>query len=172
MPLVSFKIIRSMKVKFLSFLLVLFVTGTLVSQPKTLKFDMKYRIDKIDNVVVSDSLHHKMGLASGTGVALLSDGSSATVSIYFIYDYTGGNGSFTEYDILTFPDGSTLTVQAIGQTMGSFQGKDPLFSATVSVIGGTGKYDGYSGDGSMTGNRQEALKDGATVKLSFTVNLK
>ncbi len=147
-------------------------SGSIYAQPKTLKFDMRYQVSKNDVAIVNDSLHHRMGLATGTGNALFADGTNAAVSVYFVYDYTSGNGSFIEYDILTFPDNSTITVQSLGQSMGSFQGKDPLFSATVTVIGGTGIYDGYTGDGSMTGNRQEALKDGVTVKLSFTVKLK
>ena len=100
------------------------------------------------------------------------DGTNASVKVFFVYDYTGGNGNFTEYDVLTFADSSTITVQAIGQSMGSFRGKDPLFSAVVTVIGGTGVYDSITGDGSMTGNRSEALKDGVQVKLSFTINIK
>ncbi len=133
---------------------------------------MKYQVTKNNSFVVNDSLHHKMGVATGTGNALFADGTNAAVTVYFIYDYTGGNGNFTEYDVLTFSDSSTITIQAVGQSMGSFRGKDPLFSATVTVAGGTGAYDGVTGEGSMTGNRQEALKDGVTVKLSFTVNIR
>lgn len=151
---------------------ILFFSGILCSQTKTLKFDMKYQIQKNNFVIVNDSTHHRMGLATGTGNALFSDGTNAGVSVYFIYDYTGGNGNFAEYDVLTFADSSTITIQSIGQSMGSVQGKDPLFSAIVTVIGGTGAYNGYTGEGSMTGNRQEALKDGVQVKLSFNVTLK
>jgi hypothetical protein len=162
-----------MKLKIgLVLVLLTFVFNYLSAQPRTLKFDMKYQVQKNDVVIVNDSTHHRMGLATGTGNALFADGTNAGVRVFFIYDYTSGNGNFTEYDVLTFADSSTITVQAVGQSMGSVRGKDPLFSAVVSVIGGTGVYDGVTGDGSMTGNRQEALKDGVTVKLSFTVNLK
>ncbi len=152
--------------------LIAFAFNYLSAQPRTLKFDMKYQVQKNDMVIVNDSTHHRMGLATGTGNALLADGTNAGVRVFFIYDYISGNGNFTEYDVLTFPDSSTITVQSVGQSMGSFRGKDPLFSAVVTVIAGTGVYDGLTGDGSMTGNRQEALKDGVVVKLSFTVNLK
>ena len=162
-----------MKIKIGLILFILVISfNYLAAQSKTLKFDMRYQVSKNDVAIVNDSLHHRMGLATGSGNALFADGTNAAVSVFFVYDYTSGNGSFIEYDILTFPDNSTITVQSLGQSMGSFQGKDPLFSATVSVIGGTGSYNGAAGDGSMTGNRQEALKDGVTVKLSFTINLK
>ena len=155
-----------------TFLLFLVFTAAVFAQTRTLKFDMRYQIQKNDFAIVNDSLHHRMGLATGTGNALFNDGTNASVNVIFIYDYTGGNGNFTEYDVLTFPDSSTITVQSIGQSMGSFRGKDPLFSAVVTVVGGTGVYDDVKGDGSMTGNRSEALKDGVQVKLSFTVNIK
>jgi hypothetical protein len=162
-----------MKTK-LSFLFVLLLVSAniLNAQPNTLKFDMKYQVQKNDFVIVNDSLHHRMGLATGSGNALLLDGSNASVKVYFIYDYTGGNGNFAEYDVLMFQDSSTITLQSLGQSIGSVKGKDPLFSAVVTVTGGTGVYDGVTGDGSMSGNRDEALKDGVVVKLSFTVNLK
>ncbi len=154
---------------FLIFLLGVCYAG---SQSKTLKFDMRYQVQRNDHVFVNDSLHHIMGLATGSGNALFADGTNAAVAVFFVYDYTGGNGNFTEYDILTFKDGSTLTIQSAGQSMGSYKGKDPLFSAIVAVTGGTGMYDGAAGDGSMTGNRQEALNEGVTVKLSFNLKLK
>ena len=162
-----------MNKKYLSIIPVfLLLTAVVFAQPKTLKFDMKYQVQKNNFAIVNDSLHHRMGMATGVGNALFLDGTNASVDVYFIYDYFGGNGNFTEYDVLTFADSSSITIQSLGQSMGSFKGKDPLFSAVVTVIGGTRAYDGVTGDGSMTGNRSDALKDGVQVKLSFTVNLK
>ena len=162
-----------MNIKFglIIFVLIILV-NVLDAQPKNLKFDMRYQIKRNDFVIVNDSTHHRMGMATGNGNALMADGTNASVSVYFVYDYISGNGNFIEYDVLTFPDNSTLTVQSVGQSIGSFKGKDPLFSASVLIIGGTGNYDGATGDGSMTGNRQEALNEGVVVKLSFTVKLK
>jgi hypothetical protein len=142
------------------------------AQQKNLKFDMKYQILTNDFLVVSDSLDHKIGSASGSGSASMKDGTTAGVKVFFIYDYTSGNGYFTEYYVLTFPDSSKMTIQAQGKSMGSVKGEDPLFTADVTVTDGTGIYAGVQGSGNMTGNRRDELKQGTIVKLSFTIKLK
>jgi hypothetical protein len=133
---------------------------------------MKYGITNNDYILVNDTNDHRIGKASGEGSVLFGDGVNAKVKVYFVYDYVRGNGNFTEYYDISFIDGSTLTVQAVGQAVGSSNGIAPLFTGSVSITGGSGKYEGVYGEGSMTGNRNEALNDGATVKLSFTINLK
>ncbi len=154
------------------FLLSLAAAAASFSQSKNLKIDMRYQILSNDFLIVNDSLDHKIGSASGSGSASMKDGTTAGVKVYFIYDYTSGNGFFTEYYVLTFPDSSKMTIQAQGKSMGSVEGKEPLFSADVSVIDGTGIYAGTQGSGSMTGNRRDELKSGTIVKLSFNINLK
>jgi hypothetical protein len=157
------------------FLLLYFSFGLTVylsSQPKDLKFDMKYQITSNDFLVVNDTLNHKIGKAEGSGSAAFSDESDASVKVYFIYDYTNGNGDFIEYYNLTFKDGSTLTVKAKGRSLGSTDESMPLFQADVSVTGGTGIYEGAKGTGSMSGNRKNILESGSTVKLSFLIRLK
>lgn len=153
-------------------LLSLLSVGISSAQQKNLKFDMKYQILTNDFLVVNDSLDHKMGVASGSGSVSMKDGTTAGVKVFFNYDYTSGNGYFTEYYILTFADSSKMTIQAQGKSMGSVEGKDPLFTADVSVTDGTGIYAGAQGSGSMTGNRRDELKQGTVVKLSFNIRLK
>jgi hypothetical protein len=153
-------------------LLNLLIVNFSSAQQRSLKFDMKYQVISNNFLIVNDSLDHKMGSAAGSGIAMMRDGTNAEVKIFFIYDYTSGNGNFTEYYILTFPDGSKITIGVQGKSMGSVEGKDPLFSGTVNVIGGTGIYDGAQGYGSMTGNRRDELKSGTVVKLSFDITLK
>jgi hypothetical protein len=142
------------------------------AQQKEIKFDMKYQIISNDYLVINDMTNHKIGKAAGVGSALMKDGSSAEVKVYFIYDYQNGNGDFTEYYCLTFPDNSTFTLQAKGKSIGSTDESQPLFTAVVTVTGGSGTYKDVQGTGSMTGNRRSTLEPGATVKLSFTINKK
>ncbi len=156
---------------FLLFFLIGLISG-LFSQTKDLKFDMKYQITSNDFLVVNDTLNHKMGKAEGSGSAAFSDGSDAIVKVYFIYDYKNGNGDFIEYYNLTFKDGSSLIVKAKGRSLGSTDESMPLFTADVSVTGGTGVYEGARGTGSMSGNRKNILESGSTVKLSFLIQLK
>jgi hypothetical protein len=155
----------------LIFVLTLILCSNLFPQTKELRFDMKYQIISNDFLVVNDTLNHKIGKAAGVGSAALKDGSSAEVKVFFIYDYTNGNGDFIEYYNLTFKDGSTLTVKAKGRSLGSFDGSMPLFQADVTVTGGTGVYAGARGTGVMSGNRQNILESGSTVKLSFVVQI-
>ena len=159
-----------MKIK----IIILFIAACMIcfSQSRTLKFEMKYGITSNDYILVNDTNDHRIGKASGEGTVLFNDGTNAKVKVYFVYDYIKGNGNFTEYYDISFSDGSTLTVQAVGQSVGSSDGLTPLFTGNVSITGGNGKYEGIHGEGTMTGNRNEALNDGATVKLSFTINLK
>jgi hypothetical protein len=133
---------------------------------------MKYGITSNNYISVNDTNDHRIGKATGEGSVLFSDGTNAKVSVYFIYDYLKGNGDFTEYYDINLNDGSSLTVQAKGQSVGSSNGIAPLFTGNVTITGGSGKFEGVYGEGTMTGNRNEALIDGATVKLSFTIYVK
>jgi len=139
------------------------------SQTKELKFDMKYQIISNDFLIINDSLNHKIGKAAGTGSALFKDGTNAEVRIFFIYDYVKGNGDFIEYYLLTFPDESTLTIQAKGRSFGSTDESMPLFTAQVIIAGGTGAYANFKGTGGMSGNRKNILESGSIVKLSFDI---
>jgi hypothetical protein len=151
----------------ISFCALLCING--FSQPKDLKFDMKYQIISNDFLVINDSLNHKIGKAAGIGSAAFKDGSNAEVKIFFVYDYVNGNGDFIEYYLLTFPDKSTLTIQAKGRSFGSSDESMPLFTAQVNVTGGSGVYEHFKGTGGMSGNRKNILDSGSIVKLSFDI---
>gem|GEM_PF-2218683 len=169
----SFKKRIYMKIEIILLLLLgLLISNFSYAQQKNLKLDMKYQILSNNFQVVSDSLDHKIGRAIGSGSAMLKDQATAEVKVFFIYDYFDGNGFFTEYYILTFADGSKITIKAEGKSTGSIKEKDPLFAAKVTVTGGTGIYQGSQGYGSMTGNRREELTSGTIVKLSFDITLK
>jgi hypothetical protein len=158
-----------MKKLILFLLFAVMLTGNVFSQLRELKFDMKYQIISNDFLIINDTLDHKIGKAAGVGSAAFKDGSSAQVKVFFIYDYIKGNGDFIEYYDLTFLDGSTLTIRAKGRSFGSTDESMPLFTAQVNLTGGTGIYAGYSGTGSMSGNRKNILDNGAVVKLSFDI---
>ncbi|MGA2669172.1 MAG: hypothetical protein ABSF32_09690 [Ignavibacteria bacterium] len=130
---------------------------------------MKYQIISNDFLIINDTLNHKIGKAAGTGSAAFKDGSNADVRIFFIYDYVNGNGDFIEYYLLTFPDKSTLTIQAKGRSFGSSDESMPLFTAQVNVTGGSGVYAQFKGTGGMSGNRKNILDSGSIVKLSFDI---
>lgn len=153
-------------------LTILFAAISIYSQGKELKFDMKYQINNNDFTIINDSSDHKIGKATGNGSAMIKDGGSSEVKVYFIYDYIKGNGDFIEYYYMTFQDGSTLTIRAKGRSFGSTDESMLLFNAQVQITGGTGTYANISGSGSFSGNRKDALENGAIVKLSFNITTK
>jgi len=167
-PKIKEKIMK--KIIFLFYLTLSFCLN-LSAQTKDLKFEMKYQIYSNDYLIVTDTINHKVGKAAGTGSVLFDDGSTALVKVFFIYDYINGNGDFIEYYCLTFPDSSTLTLQAKGKSFGSSDESMPLFTAQVNVTGCSGIYAGYKGSGNFTGNRRNVLENGSIVKLSFDISL-
>lgn len=137
-------------------------------QRTNLKFSVKYQITQSSYIDVPDTVNHRLGTAIGTGVALFGDSLSVPVKSYFIYDYIDGNGSFTDYYVFTFPDGSSFTVQAQGVAQGSGpNGGNPLFQANTSVTSGTGEFLNFRAVGTMSGNRNSMVENSALVKLSF-----
>jgi len=137
-------------------------------QRTNLKFSLKYQITQSSYIEVPDTVNHKMGTAIGTGVAMFGDSTSIPVKSYFIYDYVDGNGSFTDYYVFTFPDGSSFTIQAQGVSQGAGpNSENPLFQATTQVTGGTGQFTGLRMTGVMSGNRNSMVENSALVRLSF-----
>lgn len=157
-----------MKAKFYSFIIFLILNSCLLyPQDNTMRFDLKYEVKTNVFEVIPDVPNHKIGLASGTGSAMLKDGQSALVSSVFNYDYINGSGEFDEYYTLTFQDGSSLIIEAQGKSTDLAVEGSPIFNATVEITGGTGIYSGIKGSGKFTGTRNEVLETGAMIKLSF-----
>ena len=159
----------------MKFIILVLIFGSIsfnaFAQQNSLKLDLKYEITKNDFITVNDTTNHVLGFAEGSGSVIFNDGKQGTVSVYFVYDYLFGNGDFTEYyDIIRNDDGSKLTLQAKGKSVGSSNGYAPLFTGSVIITGGNGVYEGLYGEGSCTGNRNESLTDGAKVKMSFTIS--
>jgi len=68
----------------------------------------------------------------------------------------------------TYADGSTLAVSMQGLARAGTDASTS-FTATLGVVGGTGKYAGATGSGTFTGSRTTAL--GGKVSATFDVEL-
>jgi len=135
------------------------------AQTNKLRFGLKYQIKSLNYEIVDDIPNHKMGVSHGVGIAYMKDGSQANVNIYFVFDYTDGNGNFIENYVVQINEISKITIKAEGTSFGSAD--DPMFNANVTIMNGTGEYDGIKGKGKMSGNRRSQLDDKATVNLTF-----
>lgn len=159
--------------KYFTLFLLFFLGSSVYSQTYqlhqlSLKFSLKYQITQSSYIEVPDVPNHRLGTAIGTGVALFNDSLSVPVKSYFTYDYVEGNGSFTDYYVFTFDNGSTFTIQAQGVAQGAGpNSSNPLFQANTIVTAGTGDFINFKGAGIMTGNRNSMVENSAVVKLSF-----
>jgi hypothetical protein len=133
-----------------------------------LKFSLKYQITQNSFIEVPDTVNHRLGTATGTGVALFNDSISVPFKSYFTYDYYNGNGNFVDYYYFMFPNGSSFTVQAYGIAQGAAaDGSSPLFQAKTAVTYGIGDFQNFYAEGVMSGNRNYMVESNSTVRLSF-----
>jgi len=159
--------------KYFTLFILFFSVSSVFSQTNqyqvlNLKFSLKYQITQSSFIEVPDVPNHRLGTAIGTGVALFNDSLSVPVKSYFTYDYIEGNGSFTDYYVFTFENGSTFTVQAQGIAQGAGpNASNPLFQANTIVTAGTGDFVNFRAAGIMSGNRNSMVENSAVVKLSF-----
>lgn len=96
---------------------------------------------------------------------------SATMDFLGDVDYVDGSGPFGGFVTITHRNGTQLAWRVFGEAV-SPPGpgtKDATFTGTVRVIGGSGRFTGATGVGSMTGSRSASL--GGAVTLTFTVTV-
>jgi hypothetical protein len=100
---------------------------------------------------------------------IFPDDAIATAYFTATTDYTNGAGAFTLYPILTLDDGSVLWLKSVGTAI--IDGTKTQFVGTVTVLGGTGRFDGIAGDGALTGTRYTPLSVGADLVSDYTVRI-
>lgn len=97
---------------------------------------------------------------------------TADVDFLGSVDYREGTGPFNGFVTVTRADGTTLAFSVSGwsTTPPSETGtSDARFRGTLTVIGGTGAFEGARGTGTMRGVRRAAL--GSPVRLVFEVTV-
>jgi len=96
------------------------------------------------------------------------DGQPAATDLQGSVWYVNGNGPFTGFLTITTQDGSTLGFAMNGQAVVDAAGVT-MFTADLTVIGGTKKYANATGSGSWTGKREGAI--GTPVTFRGTIDL-
>jgi len=118
---------------------------------------------------IPDKQGHRASLVKFVGLALLPDQVGTS---YFISqtDYVNGEGSFSVYNNLTLSDGSVLWFKSEGKT--TMKGTTSAFDGKVTVLpGGTGRFAGVKGEGTVTGARPDQLVEGANLYNDVTINI-
>ena len=101
-----------------------------------------------------------MGSASVSGGAV-------DVEMIGNVDYTNGTGPFFGFVTFTWPDGSILSTTMDGGAQPASDGATS-FAASLTVIGGTGRYANATGSGSFRGSRTGVV--GSPVTSTFVLN--
>jgi hypothetical protein len=137
---------------------------------ETLKFRQFMHATSAQSLDVGDVDGHAMSLARFTGLVSLPDGSVGTAYFTATTDYTKGAGTFSVYQNLTLDDGSVLWYRTAGTA--TVEGTKTLFTGTITVLGGKGRFEGAKGDGTLTGTRLNPLVVGAVLYVDCTINMK
>jgi hypothetical protein len=106
-----------------------------------------------------------------SGLASFPDGSVGTITNTFTTDYIKGSGTNLAYFNLSLKDGSVLSYRVTGTA--KLEGTTTVLpDAPVSVLRGTGRFEGAKGDGTSGGARVTPLAAGAEVYVDEVINVK
>ena len=133
-------------------LIALFVisVGLLCSVPQaiaeTLSFKSFLHVTQSQNVQIGDVGNHWVALVVREGAAALETGEMAWAKGVLTFDVIDGGGPWTLYTILTFQDGSTITIlsKGISEKHGA-SGHSPESKRVAEIIKGTGRFEGIKG---------------------------
>ncbi len=127
---------------------------------------------KSETIEVGDVPGHILGVAQQTGLMFYSTGEIAKKTATINTDLLKGTGTFYEYSVITDQDGSTLFIKGGGTATPMDDGKKYVIEGKFECTGGTGKYDGFKGTGTLKGARIGDIKTGADSYYDFTMNCK
>lgn len=148
-----------------------FWAGSIARADEALKFRVVMHATSIQSQEVGDVDGHTLGLARYSGLASFADGSVGTANFTATTDYIKGSGTYSVYYGLTLKDGSALWYKSTGAA--KLDGTITMFpEAPVSVLRGTGRFEGARGDGTLTGARLTPLAVGAELYADVVINVK
>jgi hypothetical protein len=139
------------------------------ARAETLKFRQVLHVASVQSQDVGDVDGHAVSVVRLTGLASFPDGGVAPVYFTALTDYTNGAGPFSVYQNLTLNDGSVLWYKTDGTA--KMDGAITLFTGTLTVLGGKGRFQGAKGDGTVVGARLNPLNVGAFLYLDTTINI-
>lgn len=154
--------------KTILFLIVLICSVTSFAQDKNLDIKIKYKLTRFESFSIDDKPGHILATSEGTGTAEINT-ETAKLKSTFNTDYVKGTGDFLVYYTLTAEDNSMLVLKGTGKTTNNngiynFNGK-------VIVESGTGKFETYTGSGTLTGSRKSNIERGSEAEIEILIKL-
>ena len=147
------------------------VNWSIAKADEVLKFRVVMHATSIQSREVGDVDGHALGLAHYSGLASFGDGSVGSANFTATTDYVKGSGTYSVYYNVTLKDGSSLWYKSIGPA--KLDGTTTIFpEASVSVLRGTGRFEGARGDGTSIGARLTPLAVGAELYADVVINVK
>jgi hypothetical protein len=126
----------------------------------------------VETKEVGDVPGHITGVAESCGLIFFSKGPAsgeiATTMATTHFDIVNGKGTNTSERVITYPDGSTLSLKVIGTQTPVDGGKRTAFEGSYEFTGGTGRYEGKEGKGTYKGERIGSPKTGGDAYFDFT----
>jgi hypothetical protein len=148
-----------------------FLATTIAKADEVLKFRLVTHATSVQSHDVGDVEGHALGLARQSGLVFFSDGSVGTTYFTATNDYTKGTGTFLGYYNVIHKDGSVLWFKGTGSAKSD--GATTVFpDVQVTVLRGTGRFEGVKGDGTFTGLRVTPLSVGADLYHDIVINMK
>ena len=137
---------------------------------ETLKLRTIAHATSVQSQDVGDVDGHLISVGRFAGLASFPDGAIGTTYFVFVTDYIKGSGTFSTHNNLTLNEGSVLWYKVNGTT--KVEQAISRSEGTVTVLGGTGKYEGAKGDGTLTGVRVPGLATGVDRYDDLVINIR
>jgi hypothetical protein len=143
-----------------------------VRADEMLKFRLVMHITGVQSQEVADIEGHAMSVVKFSGLASFPDGALGTASLTATTDYIKGSGTYINYVTVNLKDGSTISYKTTNGPA-KVDGSMTLFPDTpVTIVRGTGRFEGAKGDGSTNGARMTPLASGAELYIDAVLNVK
>lgn len=138
---------------------------------ETLKFRAITHLVSVQSADVGDIDGHAMSVVKASGLVSFADGGVGTTTFTTITDYVKGTGDIVRvYQGITYNDGSQLWIKTTGTA--TVKGANTDLKGAVTILGGTGKFAGVKGEGTMTGERMQTLASGAELYNDVVLTIK
>jgi hypothetical protein len=149
-----------------------FSATSIARADEVVKFRMITHATSVQTLNVDDVDGHILVLGHFDGLATFPDGSVGPAALSFTSDYIKGVGTFSTYFSVGLKDGSALWWKGSGQGKPG-EGTTTIFPEfPISVIRGTGRFEGATGDGTQTGVRVAPISVGAHLVADVVINVK